>query len=137
MSSLTEIVLGIALAMVPFLAIGGLLWLRGHLGRRETVRVIRQIALTDAIHWELGAAAAPEIRRDWLGGWTVSVAVPLEEERTVGAVVRIAHQLFAKLDPMSEPRFRIVLTPNERRSVRWAAPSPVPNRAAGDLPRAA
>lgn len=137
MSSLTEIVLGIALAMLPFLTIGGLLWLRGYMGRRETVRAIRQIALTDAIHWELGAAAAPEVRRDWLGGWTVSVAVPLEEESTVGAVVRIAHEFFAKLDPMKEPRLRIVLTPNERRSVRWATPSPVPNRAAGDLPRAA
>lgn len=137
MNPLSEIVLGIATALIPFLAVGGLLWLRGRMGRRETARISRQIALTDAIHWKLGAAAAPEVRRGWWRGWTVSVAVPLDEEGTVGAVVRIAHEFFVKLDPMDAPRLRIVLTPGERRPVRRTAPSPVPTPAAGDLTRAA
>ncbi len=43
----------------------------------------------------------------------MSVAVPLEGEDTVGAVVRIAHQLFSRLDRVDAPRVRIVLTPQE------------------------
>jgi len=44
----------------------------------------------------------------------VSVAVPLEREDTVGAVVRIAHQLCSRLDRVDAPRVRIVLTAQER-----------------------
>jgi hypothetical protein len=73
-TTLAEIAVGIAVAMIPFLAVAGLLGLSGHLRRREDDRIYRQIAVTDALHRELGAVAAPAVRRDWLGGWTVSAA---------------------------------------------------------------
>lgn len=119
MSGLAEVGFGIAVAAVPFVAVGSLLWLRGRMLRRESLRIRRQIALTDAIHWELGAAAAPEVRQGWLGGWTVSAAVPFQQEATVGAVVRIAHDFFSELD-LDEPRLRIVLTSDGRRPGRRA-----------------
>ncbi len=137
MTTSSEIAVGIAVTMIPFVAIGGLLWLSGHMRRREVVRVSRQIAVTDAIYGELGAVAAPVVRQGWLGGWTVSMVVPFEEKRTVGAVVRIAHDFFAKRYPTDASRLRIVLGPAERKPVRQAGPSSVPGPAAGDLTRAA
>jgi hypothetical protein len=130
-----SVVFATAVVVIPFLAVGGLLWLSGRIRRREAVRINRQIALTDAIHWELGAAAAPEVRQGWLGGWTVSVSVPFQQEATVGAVVRITHEFFSKLDS-DAPRLRIVLTP-EVRPVRLTAMPPVTGPATRDLTRAA
>ena len=46
----------IMIALIPFLAVWGLLALARALERRRQARVFRQIALTDAIHRELGAA---------------------------------------------------------------------------------
>jgi hypothetical protein len=128
----TTFVTGIAL----FLVVGSPLWLSWRVERRRSAGIARQIALTDVIHRELGAVAAPEVRQPWLRGWTVSMAVPLEREATVGAVVRIAHELFSTLDRVEAPRLRIVLTPQEREPVRQAVPSPAPQRAAGKLTRA-
>lgn len=136
MSPQSEITIAIATGAIPFLAVGGLMWLSRRVRQRKAVRIATQIALTDAIHWELGAAAAPEMRRGWLGGWTVSMAVPLEREGTVGAVVRIAHEFFSKLEPGEASPIRIVLTPQQRSRARQAAVSPVPGRAAGRLTRA-
>ena len=106
------------------LAIGSLLWLERRVEQRRSAGIARQIALTDAIHFELGAVAAPEVRRAWLGAWTVSVAVPLEREGTVGAIVRIAHELFSTLDRVDVPRIRVVLRPQDQRLARLAAPAP-------------
>jgi hypothetical protein len=117
-------------AVIPFLAIGGLLWLSRRIERRRSTSIAWQIALTDAIHRELGAAAAPEVRQPWLGGWTVSMAVPLENEATVGTLVRIAHELFATLDRVEAPRLRIVLAP------RAQIPARRPARSAGRAGRA-
>ena len=135
--TLGEVTVSIVVAMVPFLVVAGLLSFSGQLRRREAVRVARQIAVTDAIHRELGPVAAPAVGRDWLGGWTVSVAVPFEQEGTVSAVARIAYECFATLHPVDLARLRIVLRPMERKPVRRpAAPSAVTGLA-GDLPRVA
>jgi hypothetical protein len=117
----SDIAIAIVTAIIPFLAVGSLLWLSRRVGQRRSAGITRQIALTDAIHREIGAVAAPEVRQAWVGGWTVSMAVPLEQEGTVGAVVRIAHELFSNLDRVEAPRLRIVLAPRERRPVRRAA----------------
>jgi hypothetical protein len=109
----SQITLAIATAIVPFVAVGSLLWVSRRVAQRRAAGIARQIALTDALHREIGAAAAPLVRHSRLGGWTVSVAVPLEREDTVGAVVRIAHQVFSRLDRVDAPRVRIVLTPRE------------------------
>jgi hypothetical protein len=103
----------VMIAVVPFLAVWGLLVLSGHLARARDVRVARQIVLTDAIHRELGAVAAPEVHRGWTGGWIVSVRLPLYREALVGAVSRITHDLFRRLDRRETPRVRVVLIPQE------------------------
>lgn len=107
--------IAIVAAALPFVAVGGLLWLAGMIGRRREARITRQIALTDAIHRELGAAAAPEVQRSWTRGWIVSMRVPLHREGTVGAITRITHDLFRRLDRQDPPRLRLVLIPPEQR----------------------
>jgi hypothetical protein len=132
-----EITIGIAVAMIPFLAIAALLSFSGRLRQRERVRVARQIAVTDAMHRELGASVAPNVGRDWLGSWTVSVKVPFEQQRTVAAVARIAYDFFAKCYPLDVPRLRIQLTPREGKPRRQAALSSRTSLGPGDVTRAA
>jgi hypothetical protein len=122
------------MAVMPVLAVAGVLWVTRRVERRRAASVARQIGLTDAIHRELGAAAAPVVRLSWRGRWTVSMAVPLEREATVGALVRLVHQAFSALDRADAPRFRIVLTPRPRPARRMALPAP--DRAAARLSRA-
>jgi hypothetical protein len=111
MSVDTEV--AIMIALVPFMAVWGLLAFSSRVARTRDARVARQIALTDAIHRELGAVAAPEVRRGWTGGWIVSVRLPLYREALVGAVTRITHDLFRRLDRREPPRVELVLIPQE------------------------
>lgn len=104
-----------AAVLLPFAAVAGLLWLARVIREKRDVAVARQIMLTDAIHRELGAAAAPEVRRSWTGGWIVSVRLPFHREKTVGAVTRITHDVFRRLDRQDPPRLRLVLIPQELR----------------------
>jgi hypothetical protein len=41
--------------------------------------------------------------------------VPLHREGTVGAITRITHDLFRRLDRQDPPRLRLVLIPPEQR----------------------
>jgi hypothetical protein len=105
--------IGIAGVAVLFAAVGGLLWMADAIRARRAAIVARQIALTDAIHAELGAAAAPDVTRSWARGWTVSVRLPFHRESTVSAITRITHDLFRRLDRRDPPRLRLVLIPRE------------------------
>jgi len=96
----------------------------------------RQIALTDAIHRELGAAAAPEVRRTWSGEWVVSMRLALAREDTVGTITRITHDLFRRLDHQDPPRLRVVLLPRAPRPIRPVLATGS-SRPAGRLSRAA
>lgn len=102
--------LGIALALVPFIVIIGLLRAADHIAGRRRADYAQQIALTDAIHRELGAAAAPEVR-SLSGEWMIRVAVPLERPGTVAAIVRIIDRMFTAGEGTRTRPFRIVLTP--------------------------
>ncbi len=108
---------GIAMAMMtaPFALVMGLLWLTRVIREKREAGVVRQIALTDAIHRELGAAAAPVVTRSWTRGWIVSVQVPLDHEGMVGVITRITHDLFRRLDRQDPPRLSLVLIPRELR----------------------
>ncbi|MEK7444850.1 MAG: hypothetical protein AABZ70_08335 [candidate division NC10 bacterium] len=79
----TLIVLSTAAA--PLLAIVGLFRLVGGIRGRRWRSIERQIALTDEIHRELGAAAAPFVHQRGRSGWLVRVAVPLDSPPTVAA----------------------------------------------------
>jgi hypothetical protein len=102
-----------AVVMVPAVALWALMRVRTAFERRRDAGVARQIALTEAIHRELGAVAAPVVRHGWLSGWTVSVPLPLDHEATVGAIARITTNLFRRLDAQDPPRLRMVLVPRE------------------------
>jgi hypothetical protein len=126
----------VMIALIPFLAVWALLALARVREERRQARVFRQIALTDAIHRELGAAAAPDVHRTWSGEWVVSVRVALSREATVGSIARIANDLFRRLDGQEPPRLRVVLMPREVRPVRRLL-APDSPRPAGRLSRAA
>lgn len=126
----------IMIALLPFLAVWALLDLSRRIQRRREERVARQIALTDAIHRELGAAAAPEVTRSLTGEWTVSVRLPFHREGTVGAITRLTHDVFRRLDRQDPPRLRLVLIPQV--VPPWRQGRVVDStRAAGRLSRAA
>ncbi len=132
-----ETMIAIVITLMPFLVVGGLLWIRQEIERRRSARVARQIMLTDAIHRELGAAAAPEVRRQWRGDWTVVMAVPIESDALVAALVRITQQFFSGLDRVDVPRLQIVLIPRARRVGRQYGPVPISRRPAAKLNPAA
>jgi hypothetical protein len=92
---------------IPFLAVSALLRFSERLQDRQELARERQIELTDAIHWELGAVAAPVVRHRLFGGWRVSMAIPLDRVGEVGAVVRLTAKLFRSV---AEP-LEIVLRP--------------------------
>lgn len=105
----------IMIALLPFLAVWALLDLSRRVQRRREERVARQIALTEAIHRELGAVAAPEVTRSLSGEWTVSMRLPLEREATVGVITRLTQDVFRRLDRQDPPRLRLVLIPQVAR----------------------
>jgi hypothetical protein len=108
-----EVGFALAVVMVPAVALWALMRIRAAFEQRRDAAVARQIVLTDAIHRELGAVAAPVVRRGWLSGWTVSLPLPLDHEATVGAIARITTNLFRRLDAQDPPRLRMVLVPRE------------------------
>jgi hypothetical protein len=118
---MTALLTTVAVLLLPFLAISALLVLAERLqGRRERAQY-RQIALTDAIHRELGAAAAPTVRQRLGGGWEVSMVVPLDRPVAVAAILRVTGQHFSR---------------EEKEAVPWRSSSPPSNRGRGLAPRA-
>ena len=126
----------IMIALLPFLAVWALLDLSRRIQRRREERVARQIALTDAIHRELGPVAAPDVTRSLSGEWTVSMRLPLEREATVGVITRLTQDLFRRLDRQETPRLRLVLIPRVARPWRRGHVA-TSTRTAGPLSRAA
>ena len=119
MEALINGLLSIAIALTPFLVVIALLRLAESVSVRRDARNARQIALTDAIHRELGAVAAPMVSRRPGGGWLVSMAVPLDRPGTTAAIVRITERMFARdggVDPL-----RILLTPAATRPATGAS----------------
>ena len=99
---------------VPVIALVALLRLAGALERRRAAVVARQIAVTDAIHAELGAVVAPLVRRGRGGRFVVVLAVPPAPPH-LARMVQIAQ---ATLGPATD----IVLTACEPQSrLRTAA----------------
>lgn len=84
------IALGIAAALAPFAAVVALLVLADRAQRARRRILERQVRLTDAIHRELGAVAAPVVTRRPLGVWRVALAVPAAQPVLVARLVAIA-----------------------------------------------
>jgi len=122
--------LGIAVALTPMAVVVILLKIAEGAARRRQDEVARQIELTDEIHRELGAVAAPTVERGSEGAWIVTMRVPLERPGTVAALLRITHRVFSRA---AGAPLRVVLTHdaqhlyNHERPVR---PRPAPSLAA-------
>jgi hypothetical protein len=105
-------VLGVVL--LPVVGVAALLVLAERLQRGREAVGRRQIAVTDAIHRELGAVVAPVVTRRRLGrGWRLRVAVPFQSPATVERVVAIGHA--AMLDTGIGEALELVLTAQDAR----------------------
>jgi hypothetical protein len=107
---MTALVAMFALAAIPFAVVSALLRLAERLQDRRDFQRYQQIRLTDAIHWELGAVAAPVVSRRPGGGWRVSMAVPIERPAEVAALLRVTARHFAT--EQAAERLEIVLRPD-------------------------
>ncbi len=101
----------IALVLLVFAAWFGLLGLAAHVQRARGERVARQIAVTDAIHRELGAIVAPFVRRRGRNAWEIAMAAPLDRPLAVGRILAIAYDALAAETPAAPPEVSFVLTP--------------------------
>jgi hypothetical protein len=92
--------------------------------------IARQIAVTDAIHAELGAVVSPVVRRKLGRGWRLTIPVPFDRPDTITQVVSAAYGAFSTSERMSPRHFEIVLTPQER-----PVPRHIPMRIPAGTPR--
>lgn len=116
MTMLMEIVV----AAIPVGVVVGLLRLADRIQQKREERLARQIELTNAIHREMGAAAAPTVERRRGGGWLVRMSVPLDRPAVVAAILRVTHQVFASPDHVDT--LQIVLTPRPALPARALRP---------------
>ena len=105
----------LATGMIGILLLGliGSLGLAEWAQRRRDTRYARQIALTDAIHCELGAVVAPFVTRR-RGEWVVSMRVPFDRPATVAAILSVTERAFASTGYPGDGPYRITLTPAPR-----------------------
>ena len=106
---MTVLLAALVIVAIPFLAVTALLKLSERLQDRRELERDRQIELTDAIHWELGAVTAPVVRQRFGGGWRVSMAIPLERSAEVAALVSLTARQFNA--DKAAGRLEIVLRP--------------------------
>ena len=107
------VALGAALAFPIALMTAALLFVE----RRARIRLAecaRQVAVTDAIHAELGAIVSPVVRRRLGGRWQLTIPVPFDDLDTVGRVVRAAYGGFNAPDRAVPGGFEIVLSPQAK-----------------------
>lgn len=133
---MTALIAALVMLAFPFFAVRALLSIAEHVQNRRDAERDRQIMLTDAIHWELGAVAAPVVTRR-RGGWRVSMAVPLDRPADVAALLRVTQSHFAANDSGRGP-LEIVLTPARSTASPCAAvKSLAPARGTTNTPLAA
>ena len=106
---MTALVAIFVIVAVPFAVVSALLRLVERLQDRRDLERNQQIMLTDEIHWELGAVAAPVVSRRPGGGWRVSMAVPLDRPAVVTTLLRVTAHHFAA--EKAAGRLEIVLRP--------------------------
>ena len=113
---MTALAIVVVLA-IPVLALVALLRLATALEERRARTIARQVALTDAIHAELGPLVAPLVRRGRHGSWVGVLAVPPGHPE-IGHMVAIAQ---AQLGPDAEI---LLVTQEATPAHRRRAPSP-------------
>src|SRR5919201_1659727 len=102
-----DLLVVITVALVPVGAVGGLLLVAERIRRARERVIARQVAITDALHHELGAVVAPTVaKRPW-GSWRVVIPVAADQPALAGQVLTVAHRALAG----SPTRVSIVLLP--------------------------
>jgi len=130
-----SVLLGLLMIVaMPCLAVTLLLKLTERLQDRRDLERDRQVELTEAIHWELGAVAAPVVRRI-RRGWRVSMALPLDRSVEVAAIVRLTAKHFGA-EKVGE-RLEIVLSAATWPARAQTAESQTPRPVITDRPLAA
>jgi hypothetical protein len=94
---------GLLMFAAPIGALVALLVLSERRQAQRRAEVLRQIALTDALHARLGAVVAPVVRRR-PRGWRVAVAVPFDRPAVVTAVLATVDEVFGRV------RYEVVLS---------------------------
>jgi len=108
---------GVLVSLVPFAILAALIALVEWRDARRRGEILRQIALTDALHARLGALVAPVVRRRGRA-WRVTVAVPLERPTVVATVLATVE------DVLGRAGYQLVLSrqvPPPARAARPAA----------------
>jgi len=91
-----ETLVGLLFAAAPFGLMAALLLLAERRAKRRDTEIARQIALTDALHAQLGAIVAPVVRRR-RREWEVSVAVPVDQPAVALSVLRTVDDVFGRV----------------------------------------
>jgi hypothetical protein len=94
---------GVLILTAPLTVVAALVMLIERRQQRRQAEVLRQIALTDALHARLGALVAPVVRWRYRA-WQVAVAVPFERPAIVAAVVATVQDVFGRV------RYEVVLS---------------------------
>ena len=115
---MTAVVVALVVLIVPTLGLVALFQVVERVRRVRQEAVAAQVAVTDAIHRELGGVVAPTVRQRLRGRWQLCIAVPFGQPRVVAAILSIAHGALSAPDSPSQRRFEIVLTPGAERSRR-------------------
>ena len=84
-------------------------WFRNR--REETTK--RQIAVTDAIHGELGPIVSPEVKNPLWGPWQIRMAVPFTQPAAVGRILAVVDEMVSASSEMQPGQYQVVLTPTE------------------------
>src|SRR5262249_41692031 len=95
---MASLLAAILMALILLIAIGTLLKLSEQIERRRNGRVALQIELTDAIHRELGAVAAPTVEKRRGGGLMVRMTVPFNDPELVATLLNVTDRVFALHD---------------------------------------
>ena len=99
-------------------------WVRNR--REETIK--RQIALTDAIHENLGAIVSPEVQKPLWGPWQIRIAVPFTQPAVVGRILTVVDGMLSASSQMQPGRYQIILTSMEESLAgkrQWSPSQPV------------
>ncbi|HEU5320456.1 MAG TPA: hypothetical protein VFX28_06620, partial [Methylomirabilota bacterium] len=94
-----------------FAALVGLLRVVEAWQRRRAAAVAWQITLTDAIHRELGAVAAPTASHPLGGPWRVRLTLPLERPALVARVLEITQRALAAGGRAARDGVEVVVVP--------------------------
>ncbi len=79
--------------------------------RRREEAIKRQIALTDAIHWQIGAVVSPVVENPLWGPWRIRIAAPLGQPAVVGTILAVTQAVLSAGEATDSNRYRIILTP--------------------------